>query len=230
MKYRVLLCDLDDTLLDFSRGEALAISQTFQTFGIPDTTENARLYAHLNRLQWQKLERGETTQPQLCIDRFQDFLRETGYCADAQAMSAFFAQKLARQHFVLPGAKAFCQRISARMPIYLVTNGVPSVQRNRLEKCGLAPLFSGVVISQEVGFAKPDARIVQAALEKARVQPWQAVLLGDSMTADIGAARNAGVDSILFTGGKPVPEGHGATYAACTYQQAEQLILQPYNN
>ena len=61
MKYRVLLSDADNTLFDFDRGERQAIRQTFQSFGIPDTDENSRLYARHNLRQWKRLEAGETT-------------------------------------------------------------------------------------------------------------------------------------------------------------------------
>ena len=53
----------------------------------------------------------------------------------------------------------------------------------------------------------------------------RAVFLGDSQTSDIAAANNAGVDSILFTNGKPIPEGHKATYAVQTLEEALAIIL-----
>ena len=49
--------------------------------------------------------------------------------------------------------------------------------------------------------------------------------LGDSITADIAAANNAGVDSILYTNGAPAPEGHGATYVAADFGEALRIVL-----
>jgi FMN phosphatase YigB (HAD superfamily) len=68
--------------------------------------------------------------------------------------------------------------------------------------------------------------MVFEAMRRARVaDKGRAVLLGDSETADIGAAVNAGVDSILFTDGAPAPEGSAATYVLPTLEAAAALLL-----
>ena len=112
------------------------------------------------------------------------------------------------------------------MPIYLVTNGIAQVQRSRFGDCDLAKYFAGLVISEEVGAAKPDPAMIFEALKLAgNIAPEDAILLGDSITADIAAANNAGVKSILFTNGKEIPENHGATWAVKTLEEALELIL-----
>ena len=42
----------------------------------------------------------------------------------------------------------------------------------------------------------------------------------------LASARNAGMDCILFTNGKDIPENHGATWAVKTLEEACELILQ----
>ena len=61
MKYDILLCDIDDTLFDFHKGEAIALENTFRAFDIPLNEETWAAYDAANREQWRKLERGETT-------------------------------------------------------------------------------------------------------------------------------------------------------------------------
>lgn len=226
MKYRVLLADADGTLFDFHKGEAIAIAETFRHFGIPDTQEIIALYAQANAAQWKKLERGETTQAKLRVDRFVEFLRLANLEGDAQALSEDYVERLGQQRWPLPFSVELCREVSRHMPIYLVTNGIARIQRSRFTDCDIAPYISGLVISEEVGKAKPDPAMIFEALRLAGVEKEQAVLLGDSVTADIGAANNAGVDSILFTGGKPAPESHGATWAVQTLEDALELILQ----
>lgn len=226
MPYRILLSDADGTLFDFHAGERVAISEAFAAFGVPDTPENADLYRRVNDAQWKKLERGETTQARLRVDRFSIFLAEAGCTADAQRMCDCFVERLGQQRMLISGALAFCRRVAARMPVYLVTNGISTVQRSRFEHCALTPYIAGLVISEEIGAAKPDPAMVREALRLAGgVDPCEAVLLGDSVTADIPAARNAGVDSILFTNGGAAPQNHGATYVARDFAEAERLIL-----
>ena len=226
MKYHVLLSDADGTLFDFHKGEAIAIAETFRSFGIPDTPEIIALYSQANDAQWKKLERGETTQAKLRVDRFVEFLKLTGLEGDPQALSDDYVVRLGQQRWPLPFSEELCREVSRHMPIYLVTNGIARIQRSRFTDCGISPYVSGMVISEEVGKSKPDPAMLFEALRQAKLEPKDAILLGDSVTADIRAANNAGIDSILFTNGKPAPESHGATWAVPTLEEALKLILQ----
>ncbi len=226
MSFRVLLADADGTLFDFHKGEAVAIEQAFQMFGIAHTQENKAAYLRANTAEWIRLERGETTQKQLRLDRFVNFLRDIGSSVNAQEMADAFVELLSQQRWPFAYTEALCRRVSEKMPIYLITNGIAQVQRGRFSDCCITPYLSGMVISEEVGAAKPDPAMIFEALKIAGdVPPSDAVVLGDSLTADIAAANNASVKSILFTNGKPIPENHGATWAVQTLEEACELIL-----
>lgn len=60
--------------------------------------------------------------------------------------------------------------------------------RDLLAELGLLPLFDAVVLSCDLGVVKPDARIFQAALDALGLGAHQALMVGDSPTADGGAA------------------------------------------
>lgn len=227
MKYSVLLCDGDDTLLDFQAAERAAFESTVEGCGLRYSEELLERYSRINLSHWKRLERGETTQERLRVERFADFLAEIGRTEmDATAMCLRFMNELGKQGVLLPGALDFCRRVSLRMPIVLVTNGIAQVQRQRFARCGLAPYIQSVVISEEIGSQKPEPEMVYEALRRAGgADPRRAVLMGDSVTADVAAARNASVDSILFTRGREPAQGHGATYVAQSFAQAEQILL-----
>lgn len=227
MKYDVLLADADGTLLDFHAGEKAALEAVLQAFGIPADDETVALYSRINEGHWKKLERGETTQERLRVERFEDFLKAVQVRADAEDMCNRFMGELGEQRILIAGAEAFCKAVSAQIPIYMVTNGLSAVQRNRFRGAAITPYLAGLLISEEVGHSKPEPHMLLEGMRLAGVaDPRRAVLLGDSVTADIGAAQNAGMDSILFTNGKPAPEHHGATYVAQTLREAEALVLQ----
>jgi FMN phosphatase YigB (HAD superfamily) len=86
----------------------------------------------------------------------------------------------------------------------IVTNGIDRVQRSRLAVSGLAPLFEVVVTSQGCGFAKPDPRILQVALDALGVPARRALYVGDDPATDGGAATAAGVRFCWMDGGGPV--------------------------
>ena len=225
MKYRILLSDADGTLFDFHKGEEIAIHETFRHFGISEDAETIGLYLKANATLWEKLERGETTQAQLRVQRFVDFLALAGLEGDAQALSDEYVYRLGQQRWPLPYAKELCEQVSAHMPIWIITNGISQIQRSRFGDCALTPYFSGMVVSEEIGASKPDPAMLFEALRQTGIAPEEAILLGDSVTADIAAANNAGVKSILFTNGKEPPENHGATWAVKTLEEALALIL-----
>lgn len=226
MPYDLLLSDADGTLFDFAAGEKNAIAETFAAFHVPATEENVSLYHQVNAAQWKLLEKGETTQQKLRTDRFRIFLAESGYAADPVEMGGYFVKQLGQQRILLDGALAFCETVSSHIPVWLITNGISAVQRSRFASCAIKPYISGMVISEEIGHSKPHPAMIHQAMADAGItDKRRAVVLGDSITADIGAANNAGVDSILFTGGKPIPENHGATFAVKTLEEARRIIL-----
>lgn len=227
MKYGLCLCDADGTLFDFLKGERAALAATLTSFSLPVTDECVALYSSINDGHWKRFERGETTQDRLRVDRFADFLSAMGRGdADARQMNLVYVGFLSQQHELMPGAMDFCRRVSAKMPIYLVTNGIASVQRTRLSLCEIREYLSGVVISEEVGRQKPDPEMIYEAMRQAgEADKRRVVMLGDSLTSDIRAAKNAGVDSVLFTNGKEPPEDGFADDTVKTLDAAADLIL-----
>ena len=234
MPYDCLLADADGTLFNFHAGERIALRTVLQALNLPDSDEWIARYSRINDGHWKRLERGETTQSRLRVERFEDFLqafRADGIAAPdvtAADMAQRFVYQLGLQRIPLPGVEEFLRRVSAVMPIYLVTNGISVVQRNRFEHSELRVYLTDLLISEELGAAKPDPTLLLEGMRRAQQRLGHAphaVLMGDSVTADIGAARNAGVDSILFTNGAQAPADHSATYVARTYEEAAQIIL-----
>jgi len=69
--------------------------------------------------------------------------------------------------------------------------------RAYIEEQNFADAFDNMVISAEVGFAKPDPRIYQAALQNLQVLPAESVFL-DDMLRNVEAARKIGMHAIHF--------------------------------
>jgi FMN hydrolase / 5-amino-6-(5-phospho-D-ribitylamino)uracil phosphatase len=65
-----------------------------------------------------------------------------------------------------------------------------------------------IVIAQEIGISKPDARIFEHAANLAGCSPSQMVHVGDSLYTDVAGARSAGMVSVWFN---PAASPRGAT-------------------
>lgn len=199
MRYQYLLVDNDNTLMDFGAAEAKALRETLQNAGLPHDDATCAVYSRINDALWKALERGETTQPKLKVERFRQLLEYLNMPGDPAALGAAYASNLGNYADLLPGAADFIRALHGRVKIALVSNGVSAIQRSRLAKCPLTPLFNAIVISEEAGVAKPDPRLLEIALEQLGCpDKSQAVMMGDSASADIAAAVNAGMDSIFF--------------------------------
>ena len=89
---RVLLWDVDNTLLDFPAAERRALQETFAQFRLgPCPEDRVERYAALNASYWRRLERGEITKAQLLPGRFQEFFQREGIaCTDYDQVNAAY--------------------------------------------------------------------------------------------------------------------------------------------
>ena len=199
-RYDVLLCDADNTIFDFTKAEENAFAIACAHAGIDGAERLLPVYADINSAMWKLLELGGITQSVLRVRRFELFLTAIGRTdIDARDMGDTFADELGQQSVPLPGAVEAVARWSRVLPVVIVTNGISKVQHGRMEGSEVRHFISGMVISEEVGAAKPDPRMLELAMEKAGVTDRRrALMLGDSLSSDIAAAANAGVDACWF--------------------------------
>jgi len=93
----------------------------------------------------------------------------------------------------------------------LISNASNSPDLNRLiDNHDLRKYFELIVISGDEGIRKPDQRIFQNTLEKMKVQPKEAAMIGDTLTADILGANLSGIRSIWITRRASRPENEKA--------------------
>lgn len=199
-RYDVLLCDADNTIFDFNKAEEYAFEDTCAHMGFEATEALLAVYSEINEALWKLFEQGGITQKDLRVRRFEQFLEVIGKGdLDAKTMSETFVESLGRQSVPIDGAIEAVARWSKVVPVIIVTNGIAMVQHGRMEKSEVRHYISGMVISEEIGAAKPDPKMIFAGMEMAGVSDKSRVLmLGDSLSSDIAAAANAGVDACWY--------------------------------
>lgn len=199
-RYDVLLCDADNTLFDFNKAEVFAFADACGLMGIEPTDELLQTYSVINEALWKLLEKGGITQKELRVRRFEQFLEKIGRTdLDAPRMAKEFADSLGRQSVPIEGAVEAVERWSRLMPVIIVTNGIAYVQHGRMDGSEIRHFISGMIISEEIGAAKPDPKMIFAGMEMAGVSDRRrALVLGDSLSSDIAAAANAEVDACWY--------------------------------
>ncbi len=226
MRYRTILFDADNTLMDFSRSEHDALCDCLAARGLPhDETAIAR-YSAINDRYWKMLERGEVTREVLKVRRFADFISEYGFDCDPATLAADYMRTLSTKSYLMDGAEALCRRLVGSCRLYLITNGNAFVQHGRFDPSPLAPLFHACFISECFGCEKPDPayfELVAASIPAFR--PEETLVVGDSLSSDIKGGMNAGLDTCWFNPrGKVCPPDMTPTYTCTTLAEVGDVI------
>ena len=227
MAYSFALFDADNTLLDFTRAEHDALCECLAARGLPTDEATISCYSAINDGHWKKLERGETTRARLKVERFADFFAAVGYCCDPAAMADDYVAALSRQSHLLDCALELIQALRGKCRLYIITNGITTVQKSRFGACPLAPYFDACFISEEMGCAKPEKRffdLVFAAIPD--FDPTEAIVIGDSLSSDIQGGINAGLDTCWYNPkGKPAPADMKITYTVNKLKDILPILL-----
>ena len=192
--FEFLFLDLDDTILDFQKAEALALSKTLKSFGLEPTETVLKRYHLINKAHWEALERKELTREQVLVGRFQVLFAEMGIAAEPVQVARAYENNLSIGHYFLPGAEEAVERLSKKYKLYLASNGTAKVQAGRLKSANISRFFEEVFVSQEIGANKPAVEYFERCF--ARIPDFdktKAIIVGDSLTSDILGGQNAGI-------------------------------------
>ena len=209
MSYHWIIFDADGTLFDFDRAEAGALQETFDAFGVVFEQRTGDLYRQINSAIWRELEQGAITPEALRVERFRRLFDALGLAIDPAAFSERYLDHLSHRGDLIDGAEEVVKALHGRCRLLILTNGLSEVQRTRLAHSGLAEYFEDIVISDEVGVAKPDGRIFDVAFERMG-NPAKAdvLIIGDSLSSDVAGGQAYGIDTCWFNpAGQPRPAG-----------------------
>jgi 2-haloacid dehalogenase len=198
-RYKGFLFDADNTLFDYDRAEREALTETLgDAFaGIP-LEKTLAAYQEINAGFWRRFEQGTVRLEELKAGRFQALLDALGRDGDAEAISSRYLQELSQRAYFLPHAREVIERLSPACRLAIVTNGIGMVQRGRLARSGIGHHFQALIISEELGIAKPDPRFFEAAVRAISLRPDELLCVGDNPASDIEGARAAGIDACWY--------------------------------
>ncbi len=202
--------DADDTLYDYPQAERAALEACLDEFHIAvDRPTFSAAYHRHNLAVWKEYEGGRIDQVALRVERFRRLFAELKISGlPLERVSSFYLEALACQSQLLPGALELVRELAAKIPLALITNGIAAVQNRRFAASPITRFFKSIVISEQVGIAKPDPRIFAPALQTIGIAAADVLYVGDSVSSDMAAARNAGMDFCWVNpAALPVPHG-----------------------
>lgn len=222
MKWDWIFFDADETLFTFDSFTGL--QRMFLDYSVTFTAEDFQDYQAVNKPLWVDYQNGTITSLQLQRQRFVGWGEQLN--VPPEELNDAFMNAMAEICAPLPGAVSLVNALHGKVKMGIITNGFTSLQQIRLERTGLRDRFDLLVISEEVGVAKPDPRIFDYALEQAGSPDRSRVLMvGDTAESDILGGINAGLSTCwLNAHHREQPAGIEPTWTVASLSELEQLL------
>lgn len=226
---KVILWDIDGTLLNFKQSESYAVRKCFSVFGLGECTdEMLARYSVINSRYWRRLEAGELTKEEVLQGRFAEFFRSEGIpCEKIREFNDEYQIRLGDKIFFNDNGYQIIQRLKGHVKQYAVTNGTYTAQKRKLEKSGLDMLFDGVFISDQIGIEKPNIGFFEHVWEQiGEYRKEEVLIVGDSLTSDMQGGNNAGILCCWYHPNGPENTGNlKIDYTISDLHQVESVIL-----
>lgn len=198
-KYQKIIFDADNTLFDFDRAEEVALLNTLAHFNMPTPTGLIDYYRVMNVELWRQLDDKSITITELKQRRAEQLFEFVGQTADVHKFSLHYLDELAGCQYLLDAVEDTLNQLSQHCEMAIITNGLSRVQKPRFANSSIHRHFGALVISEDLGVAKPDAKIFAHTCELMNwTNPAEVLMVGDNYRCDVQGAKNFGMKSCWF--------------------------------
>lgn len=194
-KYKAIIFDLDDTLLDRDK----AVVQMFLV--ILEKCYEGVLHSFKNEMlqkfkEYDKSVYGYGDKTKMLEAFFDEFPPKHRLPSDD--MQDFWNNNFPNCFSISQDTIKMINTLKTQVSIAIITNGVTQRQKAKIINTNLNSCFDIILISEEVGFSKPDRRIFELALKKLNVQPEETLFVGDDLEKDICGCQKVNIKGIWF--------------------------------
>jgi putative hydrolase of the HAD superfamily len=201
--------DLDDTLFDHSYSVGLGIASVraqYPAFMRREIPELVRLYNDalnevypgylLGQFDFAEMRR-------LKLNRFLSLAGiEQGEGPETAVFHGIYDEGYHSERRATQGSAEALHRLQHEgYGIAVLTNGVQSVQEEKLRHIGFDFLVPNLLSSERAGAPKPDPAIFRWALQQTQRGPESVIMIGDNPLNDIQGALNSGIRALYYCPG-----------------------------
>ena len=207
MQFKAIFIDIDDTLLDYIPCCREAFDYALRSISQCAISDQKRtddelfaLFFDISGRLFSEAKHGLHTIGEVMELYPAEFCARAGFPdVSVEPFKHSFRAAWGQTHTLVHGAKELLTYLRAKgYRLFAASNSFGHLQRSRLEKAGILSYFEDTYISMDIGYDKPDIRFFEEALRRCGLQANEVVMIGDSMTADILGAQNAGISAIFF--------------------------------
>jgi len=190
---KVVSFDADGTLWDFEKVMRRSLRHALDELRkmAPDVGERLTLAELIQiRMAVARRLRGKMNLEEIRLEAFQQTLKHLGRPDDALAshLNDVYLKHRFEDIELFEDVLPVLNELKMRYDLGMLSNG-----NSYPEFCGLKSMFKFVVFAQDYGFEKPDPRLFNAAVDKARCSKRELLHVGDSLQDDVAGAVGAGI-------------------------------------
>jgi putative hydrolase of the HAD superfamily len=197
--------DLDRTLWDFEKNSSTILLQLIEAYGLEtkcgvEAPVIIDTYKKINKELWQQYSKNQITKEQLRSSRFTKTLATFDYhfLGFGLELEKEYIERSPYQTNVIEGSFEILEYLQSKYELHILTNGFKEIQHIKLKHSNLRKYFANIIISEEVGFQKPDKKIFEHAQEKINATAKECLMIGDDHNGDVQGALDAGWHAIHF--------------------------------
>ena len=204
-KYKTIFFDLDHTLWDYETNSMQTLQELFVQYGLQERGVHKfedffNRFRAVNLSLWDLYDTGKITSDVIRFERFKQILEFfNAYESQlSEDISRAYLDVCPTKCKLMPGAVETLDYLSANYSLTVITNGFEEIQNIKLSSGNIHRYFKHIITSQKAGHRKPARGIFDYALKLSGVSCNEAIMVGDNPLTDIGGAKNASIDAVLF--------------------------------
>lgn len=212
-----VLFDADETLFSFDAHAGLR--HVYAQYGIEFSDQDYAHYQQTNLPLWQAYQDGKIDAQTLQVNRFQSWGDKLN--VSPHQLNQAFLDAMAEVCIPLPYVADLLHTLAPHLRLGIITNGFTQLQQPRLARHNMQQHFDLLVVSDQVGAAKPSPKIFKYALDKmGGVPPERVLMVGDNPIADVQGGQQAGMQTCWYNPyQKVLPEGITPNLEVTCYSQ-----------
>ncbi|MEF3303167.1 HAD family hydrolase [Paenibacillus sp. GYB003] len=232
--FKIVLFDLDDTLILFEDYWEDSLLETFRQHGCTKELDPALLFEVFWEMNRQFVKLYHSRQISLRDFRNVRLIRALGTYGieideetadDFNALHRSLSKRFMKAN---PELIELLTQLKQSYSLGIVTNGTCDWQLDKIEALGIRSLFprETIVTSEEAGCEKPAMDIYLQALARFKAEPEHVLFVGDSWENDVEGPMRAGMQAVWFNRtGDPLPEG-GTPYGVIRTLSELRVLLE----
>lgn len=196
---KAVFIDIDNTLLDFNKCALWSMQKVFNDYGLSFENSMFDTFNMINNRLWLRIEKGELTKEELYACRWNMIFALIGIDVDGVEFENVFYSYLTESAEPVEGALDLLKYLHGKYLVCAASNASYAQQIKRLNNAGMAEYLDRIFISEQIGFSKPQKEFFERCFEKiSPIVPSETVMIGDSLTADIGGGASFGMKTCRY--------------------------------